>query len=73
MVSLRRLLLVFSVAEVLPMSVAGKLILLVKSAPVCRCGDDCEVRKFFTAELERLVDENDWIEELEEDKEESEE
>jgi hypothetical protein len=44
------------------MSVAGKLTLLVKSAPVCRCGDDCDARKFFKQELERMVEESDWVE-----------
>jgi hypothetical protein len=53
---------VLLVAEVLSMSVAGKLTLLVKSAPVCRCGGDCDARKFFKQELERMVEESDWVE-----------
>ena len=48
--------------EVLPMSVAGKLSLLARSAPLCLCGGDCKARRFFVQELERVVEESDWIE-----------
>lgn len=49
--------------EAMPVTIAGKLLLLIQAAPSCKCGGKCETLQFFTKELDRLVREADWVEE----------